>query len=41
MPNTFVKGDLFAASGLDALAHGCGAVRINEPCRLGQRIELR
>ena len=23
MPTTFVKGDLFAASGLDALAHGC------------------
>jgi O-acetyl-ADP-ribose deacetylase (regulator of RNase III) len=23
MPSAFVKGDLFAASGLDALAHGC------------------
>lgn len=23
MPTTFVKGDLFGASGLDALAHGC------------------
>lgn len=23
MPTAFVKGDLFGASGLDALAHGC------------------